>query len=83
MNLPLVESGDVSRSEVLKLRRQVVDIQAQITNRRNKYLHDCQTDLVTQEELAGILQIVTPDAIAKAASVKQGRHRIGHALDQA
>jgi adhesin transport system membrane fusion protein len=59
MNLPLLKSGDVSRSEILKLRRQVVDIQAQITNRRNKYLQDSQTDLVkAQEELAGILQIV-------------------------
>lgn len=60
MNLPLLASGDVSRAEVLKLQRQVVDIQAQITNRRNKYLQDSQTDLVkAQEELAGTLQIVT------------------------
>jgi adhesin transport system membrane fusion protein len=60
MNLPLLETGDVSRAEVLKLRRQVVDIQAQITNRRNKYLQDSQTDLVkAQEDLAGVLQTVT------------------------
>ena len=60
MNLPLLATGDVSRSDVLKLRRQVVDIQGQITNRRNKYLQDSQTDLVkAQEDLAGTLQIVT------------------------
>lgn len=60
MNLPLLESGDVSRSEILKLKRQVVDIQGQITNRRNKYLQDSQTDLVkAQEDLAGVLQVVT------------------------
>lgn len=60
MNLPLLETGDVSRAEILKLRRQVVDIQAQLTNKRNKYLQDSQTDLVkAQEDLAGILQIVT------------------------
>jgi adhesin transport system membrane fusion protein len=59
MNLPLLASGDVSRVELLKLRRQVVDIQAQITNRRNKYLQDCQTDLVkAEEDLAGISQVV-------------------------
>lgn len=60
MNLPLLASGDVSRSDVLKLKRQVVELQAQITNRRNKYLQDCQTDLVkAQEDLAGTQQIVT------------------------
>ena len=59
MNIPLVKTGDVSRSEILKLRRQVVDIQAQITNRRNKYLQDSQAELSkAQEDLAGVLQIV-------------------------
>jgi adhesin transport system membrane fusion protein len=60
MNLPLVASGDVSRADILKLKRQLVEIQAQITNRRNKYLQDSQTDLVkAQEDLAGTQQIVT------------------------
>jgi adhesin transport system membrane fusion protein len=60
MNLPLLDSGDVSRADILKLKRQVVEIQAQITNRRNKYLQDSQTDLVkAQEDLAGVLQTVT------------------------
>jgi adhesin transport system membrane fusion protein len=60
MNLPLLKTGDVSKSEILKLKRQVVDIQGQITNRRNKYLQDSQTDLVkAQEDLAGVLQVVT------------------------
>ncbi len=59
MNIPLVATGDVSRSEILKLRRQVVDIQAQITNRKNKYLQDSQAELSkAQEDLAGVLQIV-------------------------
>jgi adhesin transport system membrane fusion protein len=58
MNLPLLKSGDVSRSDILKLQRQVVDIQGQITNRRNKYLQDCQSDLgKAQEDLAGVQQI--------------------------
>ncbi len=59
MNLPLLKTGDVSKTEVLKLQRQVVDIQGQITNRRNKYLQDSQTELgKAQEDLAGVLQIV-------------------------
>ncbi|MEQ1813714.1 MAG: HlyD family type I secretion periplasmic adaptor subunit [Candidatus Nitrotoga sp.] len=59
MNIPLMEAGDVSRSEILKLRRQMVDIQAQITNRKNKYLQDSQAELSkAQEDLAGVLQIV-------------------------
>ena len=59
MNLPLVKTGDVSRAEILKLERQGADIQGQITNRRNKYLQDIQTDLVkAQEDLAGVLQIL-------------------------
>ncbi len=59
MNLPLLKTGDVSRAEILKLQRQVVDIQGQITNRRNKYLQDSQAELgKAQEDLAGILQIV-------------------------
>lgn len=59
MNLPLLKTGDVSRAEILKLQRQAADIQGQITNRRNKYLQDTQTDLAkVQEDLAGVLQIL-------------------------
>lgn len=59
MNLPLLKTGDVSRAEIIKLQRQLADIQGQITNRRNKYLQDSQTDLVkAQEDLAGVLQVL-------------------------
>ncbi len=59
MNLPLVKTGDVSRAEILKLQRQAADIHGQITNRRNKYLQDIQTDLAkAQEDLAGVLQVL-------------------------
>lgn len=59
MNLPLLQAGDVSRAEVLKLQRQLVEIQGQITNRRNKYLQDSQTELSkAQEDLAGMDQIM-------------------------
>ncbi len=60
MNMPLLASGDVSKAEVLKLQRQIVDLQGQITNRRNKYLQDTQSELVkAQEDLDGVLQVVT------------------------
>ena len=59
MNLPLVKSGDVSRAEVLKLQRQVADIQGQITNRRNKYFQDAQTELAkAQEDLETVEQVL-------------------------
>jgi adhesin transport system membrane fusion protein len=59
MNLPLLQTGDVSRVEVLKLQRQVAEIQGQITNRRNKYLQDTQAELAkTQEDLAGVMQLL-------------------------
>jgi adhesin transport system membrane fusion protein len=54
---PLLKSGDVSYTDVLRLQRQVVDLKAQKTNRRNKYFQDTQTELSkAQEELAGIEQ---------------------------
>lgn len=52
MNLPLLQSGDVSRAEVLRLQRQVADIEAQIINRENRYLQEVRTDAAkTQEDL--------------------------------
>lgn len=52
MNEPLLKHGDVSQADVIKLQRQVADIEAQITNKRNKYFEDAQTELTkAQEEL--------------------------------
>ena len=57
MNEPLLRTGDVSLTEVLKLQRQVIELQGQITNRRNKYFQEAQSDLSkAEEELAGINQ---------------------------
>lgn len=59
LNLPLVAQGDVSRAEVIKLQRQVADIRAQITNRRNKYFQDAQAELAkAQEELDSAQQLM-------------------------
>ena len=52
MNEPLLSYGDVSQADVIKLRRQVAEIQAQITNKRNKYFEEAQLEMTkAQEEL--------------------------------
>jgi membrane fusion protein, adhesin transport system len=53
MNLALEKTGDVSKSEILRLQRAVADLQAQITNKRNKYFQDAQAEMTkAQEELS-------------------------------
>lgn len=57
MNQPLVASGDVSRTEILRLQRQIADLQAQATNRRNRFFQDAQAELSkTLEDLTGVMQ---------------------------
>ena len=52
MNEPLLQYGDVSQADVIKIRRQVADIEAQINNKRNKYFEEAQSEMTkTQEEL--------------------------------
>ncbi|AKQ56819.1 HlyD family efflux transporter periplasmic adaptor subunit [Bordetella hinzii] len=59
LNQPLVARGDVSRAEVLKLQRQVVDLAGQISNKRNKFYQDAQADLAkAQEDLEGARQVL-------------------------
>lgn len=56
---PLLERGDVGVAEVLRLRRQVADLETQVVNRRNKYFQDSQTELAkAQEELASVRQVM-------------------------
>lgn len=53
INSQLLASGDVSRAEVLRLQRGVADIEAQISNKRNKYFQDAQAEMTkAQEELS-------------------------------
>lgn len=57
MTEPLLKRGDVSLTDVLRLRRQVVELKSQVTNRRNKYFQDAQAELSkAQEDLAGVQQ---------------------------
>ncbi len=50
MNQALESSGDVSRTEVLRLQRTVADLEAQIANKRNKYFQDAQTEMTKAQE---------------------------------
>lgn len=57
MTEPLLKSGDVSMTDVLRLQRQLADLQGQRTNRRNKYFQDAQAEFSkAQEELESVQQ---------------------------
>jgi adhesin transport system membrane fusion protein len=53
INQALLPTGDVSRAEILRLQRTEADIQAQLTNKRNKFFQDSQAEMTkAQEELS-------------------------------
>jgi adhesin transport system membrane fusion protein len=57
MTEPLLKSGDVSLTDVLRLQRQVAELKSQITNKNNKYFQDSQAELSkAQEDLASVQQ---------------------------
>jgi adhesin transport system membrane fusion protein len=57
MNRPLLESGDVSRSEILRLQRQVAEVSSKISQRKNGHLQEAQTQLSeTVQELEALEQ---------------------------
>ncbi|MFT4174371.1 MAG: HlyD family efflux transporter periplasmic adaptor subunit [Rhodocyclaceae bacterium] len=60
MSQPLLESGDISRVEIIRLQKAVAEISGQITNRRNKYLQDAQAEMTkAEEDLATQEQVLT------------------------
>lgn len=70
MNMPLLEYGDVSRSEIMRLQRAVADIEGQIANRQNKYLQDLQAEYSrTEEELVVAEQTLKQRIAALDATV--------------
>lgn len=59
MSMPLLRTGDVSAADVIKLQKQVADLEGQIVNKRNKYTQDIQAELgKTQEDLAATEQLL-------------------------
>ncbi|NBY64492.1 MAG: biotin/lipoyl-binding protein [Betaproteobacteria bacterium] len=45
MNEPLLPRGDISQVDLLRIQRQVLELKGQITNRKNKYQQDTQSEL--------------------------------------
>ena len=57
LNLPLLETGDIGSTEIIRLRAKVSEIKGKISNVRNKYFQDSQTDMTkAEEELSTKLQ---------------------------
>ena len=46
----LSETGDVSQADILKSRRAIADLEAQITSRYNKFFQDAQVDMAKAQE---------------------------------
>lgn len=67
MNQPLVASGDVSRSEILRMQRAVADLEGQLASRRNEYLEELQAEYTaTEEDLSSSQQLLTQRRAALA-----------------
>ena len=50
LNLPLLKSGDIGATEIIRLKRQIADLKGKISNTRNKYFQDSQTEMTKAEE---------------------------------
>lgn len=50
LNQPLLAAGDIGKGDVIRLQRQLAELQGTITNRRNKYFQDAQADMTKAEE---------------------------------
>jgi adhesin transport system membrane fusion protein len=56
----LSKSGDVNRSEVIRSARELNEAQAQLINRKNRYLEEVSTELAkVEDEIAQNVQILT------------------------
>lgn len=70
MNKSLLEYGDVSRVEILRLERSAADLEAQIAGRQNKYLADLQTQYTqSDQDLEAAQQLLTQRTAALQESV--------------
>jgi multidrug efflux pump subunit AcrA (membrane-fusion protein) len=50
LNQGLLVTGDIGKFEVIRLQKQLAEINGQISNRRNKYFQDAQADMTKAEE---------------------------------
>lgn len=60
LNRPLVETGDVARSEIIRMQRAIVETEGRISNIQAQYVRDLQTEFAqTEEELVAARQLLT------------------------
>lgn len=65
----LVKTGDASQTEVLRARRQVIELQALRTNKSNAFRQEAQAEIATtRAELEQTLQVLTQRGEAVAAT---------------
>jgi membrane fusion protein, adhesin transport system len=70
MNRPLLETGDVSRSEILRMERGIADIRGEISTLRNEYLQQLQAEYAEAEEkLASSEKLLTQRRSALRSAV--------------
>lgn len=70
LNLPLLDTGDVARSEIIGMRQRVVETEGRISNLRAQYVRDLQDEFTsTEEQLAAAREQLarTQDSLAAAA----------------
>ncbi len=59
LNQPLVDTGDVARSEIIRMQRAIVETEGRISNIQSNYIRDLQTEFAeTEEELVASRQIL-------------------------
>lgn len=57
LNEPLLKTGDIGEVDVIRIKRQLVDIETQMAAKKNKYFQDAQTELTrAEEDLASVKQ---------------------------
>lgn len=60
LNLPLVETGDVARSEIIAMQRQIVETRGRISSLQTQHVRELQTEFAqTEEELVSAEQGLT------------------------
>ncbi|OYY31502.1 MAG: secretion protein [Sulfurovum sp. 28-43-6] len=50
MNLPLLKSGDIGAIEIIRLKRQIAELKGKMSNVKNTYFKESQTDMTKVEE---------------------------------
>lgn len=59
MSQPLLDTGDIAQTEILRLKRSVAELQGTYANRQNRYFQDAQAEMTkAEEELSSQQQIL-------------------------